>query len=152
MKTLQSSVDATGTERRRIEHLFLVLDNTLQSLPWESLPVLRGRSVSRIPSTKFLQDRLELRGVWSGTSSNGASSSDPTTFPIDVNKSFYVLNPSGDLANTQTTFSPWLEKRGWAGTVGRAPLEEELKKALTRNDLFMCASAFSQTSSPRDKP
>ncbi|KAG9309980.1 peptidase family C50-domain-containing protein [Chiua virens] len=41
-------------------HTFLVLDRNLQGIPWESLPVLRGQSVSRIPSLEFLLDRLCL--------------------------------------------------------------------------------------------
>ena len=41
------------------EHVFLVLDKNVQGLPWESIPILRGRSVSRIPSVDFLIDRLE---------------------------------------------------------------------------------------------
>lgn len=42
------------------EHLFLVLDKNVQSFPWESIPILRGRAVSRIPSLPFLLDQVAL--------------------------------------------------------------------------------------------
>jgi separase len=60
---------------------------------------------------------------------------------VDSSKIHFVLNPAGDLKSTQTTFQPWLEtmrtKAGWSGTVGKAPREEELKVALSSNDLFL---------------
>ncbi|CDZ96287.1 Regulator of spindle pole body duplication [Phaffia rhodozyma] len=55
-KSLSSS-DPNGLPH----HTFLVLDRKVQPLPWESIKSLRGRSVSRIPSMAFIQDRLLLR-------------------------------------------------------------------------------------------
>ncbi|KAJ1677649.1 separin protein, partial [Spiromyces aspiralis] len=40
------------------EHIILIVDKYAQQLPWESIPCLRGRAVSRLPSVTFLADRL----------------------------------------------------------------------------------------------
>ncbi|GAA6027635.1 hypothetical protein JCM8097_007957 [Rhodosporidiobolus ruineniae] len=118
------------------EHTFLVLDKALVAFPWESLPCLRGRSVSRLPSIAFLRDRLDLA---SSRSSNSDSSSHD--FVVDPGRASFVLNPGGDLKNTQKTFEPWLEERkaeaGWGGVVARAPLEEEMKASLSQKELFL---------------
>ena len=71
-----------------------------------------------------------------------ASRQDHQLDRIAVNplKTFYVLNPSGDLVGTQQTYqAPFcqMEKLGWEGIVGRPPTEEELVKALTQSDIFL---------------
>jgi separase len=108
-------------------HIFLILDNQLQSFPWESIPCLQGRSTSRIPSLSFLQDRLDL-------AIEGKSE-----LWVNPSRTSYVLNPKGDLKNTQATFEPLLEGMrdvGWKGVIGRCPSETEMKDALS-NDLFL---------------
>ncbi len=42
------------------EHVFPVLNRCLQEIPWESLFILRGRSVSRTSNVDFIIDRLEF--------------------------------------------------------------------------------------------
>jgi separase len=123
------------------EHTFLILDKTLHSFPWESLPCLLGRSVSRLPSLAFLRDRLDL----AASQSSSTASSDPEQsydLVINPSKAAFVLNPGGDLKNTQKTFEPWLEERkkadGWSGVTARAPLEEEMKASLSQKELFLC--------------
>ncbi|KAI5475793.1 cysteine-type endopeptidase, separase [Pseudohyphozyma bogoriensis] len=115
------------------EHIFLLLDKSLQSFPWESLPVLRSRSVSRIPSLAFLRDRIDLAEI--------VPTSEQGEILVDSTKTTVVLNPAGDLKNTQTMFEPWLERmkdaRGWNGIVGRAPLEEEMRTSLLKKDLVI---------------
>ncbi|CAH7673700.1 peptidase family C50-domain-containing protein [Phakopsora pachyrhizi] len=90
------------------QHLFLILDKAFQGFPWEVLPILRGHSVSRIPSLSFLRDRLDVN----------FSSSLPMV--VDSRKTSYILNPSGDLKNTQTQFESWLDGNlTWSGIKGR---------------------------------
>lgn len=122
-------------------HLFLVLDKNVQGLPWESIPILRGRSVSRIPAMDFLIDRLEFvewrnkachrdqdaRGVFDRAA-------------VDSRKTYYVLNPSGDLKGTETRFASWLREMheyGWEGTISRPPSEQQFLNALAKKDLVM---------------
>lgn len=127
-------------------HLFLVLDKNVQGIPWESIPILRGQSVSRIPSTSFLIDRVHLARHLRGMSplpdrteaANGKNLVDRIS--VDPRKTFFILNPSGDLLSTQKRFQTWLDgmrRAGWKGIVGRVPKEEELITALTTNDLVM---------------
>jgi len=119
------------------EHTFLVLDQDLQAFPWESLPCLQGRSVSRLPSLSFLRDRLD------SAAARAPADAAPHDVVVDPGRASFVLNPGGDLKNTQKTFEPWLEEqvqaRAWTGVTARAPLEEEVKSALLNKDLFLCA-------------
>lgn len=117
------------------DHTFLILDKSLQSFPWESIPCLRGRSISRLPALSFLRDRIDLAAVLTDPTK-------PSTCEIIVNpaKTSFVLNPSGDLKNTQAVFEPWLRSKkadGWSGIIGRAPSDEEMKVSLSTRDLFL---------------
>ncbi|KAK7685385.1 hypothetical protein QCA50_011248 [Cerrena zonata] len=128
--------DSNGSD----EHLFLVVDKNLQGIPWESTPILRGRSVSRIPSLSFLFDRLSLARFERGEPLQPSSSFDDHFF-VDARKTFFILNPSGDLKNTEGRFAPWLKdmktRIGWDGIIGRAPSEQEFADALRHQDLVI---------------
>lgn len=73
-------------------HVVLILDKYGQTLPWESLPIMRGRSVSRLPTFAFLQDRMSISNR------------------VVLKSCFYLLNPSGDLARTEEEFKSLLEQ------------------------------------------
>lgn len=130
-------------------HTFLILDKNVQGFPWESIPVLRGRSVSRIPNLEFLLDRIQWARWQRGLKLDVSKSENPTTkgetekvdrVIVDPRKTYYLLNPSGDLKGTEGRFSAWLDEMkavGWDGVVGHAPSEQQITDALTRNDLFM---------------
>lgn len=109
------------------QHLFLILDKHLHGFPWEVLPTLLGHSVSRIPSLSFLRDRLRDDQV---------TLTVPPT--IDPSRTTYILNPSGDLASTQSKFEDWLEDQPtWNGIKGRPPSSEEMKHALSSANLVL---------------
>ena len=74
-------------------HTILVLDRTLQELPWESVPALRAVPTTRLPSLAFLQARLRQR-----------ASAPTTTEPAASAGTYFVLNPSNDLPDTQERF------------------------------------------------
>lgn len=119
-------------------HTFLVLDKNVEGIPWESTPVLRGKSVSRIPNMDFLLDRLELakrrQPVIDG------SGAVVNCAVVDPRKTYYVLNPSGDLKATEGRFSEWLTKMkgvGWSGVTGKTPSEQQLLDALSKQDLVL---------------
>ncbi|KAJ7632765.1 cysteine peptidase C50 [Roridomyces roridus] len=119
------------------EHTFLILDKNLQGLPWESIPILRGRSVSRIPSVDFLLDRVQLAG-WM---THGAGSSAVVDRAVvDARKGYCILNPSGDLLRTEGRFKGWvdgMEKVGWQSVVGHPPSEQQFLDALRKQDLVV---------------
>jgi separase len=136
---LRSVFEELSTDRQSREddhHIFLAVDKNLQSIPWESIPILRGRPVSRIPSMSFLLDRIELcRHPLPGR----PQPSNDRTF-VDPRKTFFVMNPEGDLRHTETELGPWLNEMksaGWNGISNRAPSQEELIKGLTTNDLVL---------------
>ena len=84
---------------RKQEHVILILDKGLHMFPWESLPCLRGKSVSRLPSLGSLMERIV------------DSPMDGASWPsITPNRGFFVLNPEGDLAHTQSQFENTLAK------------------------------------------
>jgi separase len=84
---------------RKQDHIILILDKALHMFPWESLPCLRGRSVSRLPTLGSLMERVVDSPI------DGASW--PTVSP---NRGFFVLNPEGDLTHTQSQFENTLSK------------------------------------------
>ncbi|KZO95424.1 hypothetical protein CALVIDRAFT_599208 [Calocera viscosa TUFC12733] len=122
-------------------HLFLVLDKNVQGIPWESMPILRSRSVSRIPSISFLVDRIELSrqrlNAQHGSTSSQESIDRAT---VDPRRTFYMLNVSQDLTRTEQQFSPWLKEMdqiGWRGIIGRPPMEGEMLRALESSELVL---------------
>lgn len=151
----------------RPEHVFLALDKNVSGFPWESIPVLRGRPISRIPSLPFLLDqvdlarrlqvkppttaadklpagqRTDLLAKMSKLSINPDHPSSDNDLHRIVNsrKVFYILNPSGDLSTTQTHFEPWIKQMtkqaGWKGIIGRSPTDLEMVAALKDYDLVL---------------
>ncbi|CDO76677.1 hypothetical protein BN946_scf184305.g9 [Trametes cinnabarina] len=120
-------------------HIFLVLDKNVQGIPWESLPVLRGRSVSRIPSIDFLLDRVEF-SHWRKWEDGRPQEGLVDRASVDPRRTYFVLNPSGDLKGTEGRFADWLQDMkgvGWDGVVGRAPSEQQFVDALTNRDLMI---------------
>lgn len=124
-------------------HTFLVLDRHVQAIPWESMPVMRGRSVSRVPGIGFITDRLALarcqRGLPLEVGEEDGAVKDRCV-DVDPSKGFYVLNPSGDLVGTEGRFKEWaggLKKAGWDGVIGCPPSEQQMLDALQRRDLVV---------------
>ncbi|KAJ5698312.1 hypothetical protein N7462_000317 [Penicillium macrosclerotiorum] len=107
-------------------HTILVLDKALHLFPWESLPCLQGFPVCRVPSLECLRERvLQFRNGRSGAVVRRTSGA-------------YLLNPTGDLRTTQTTFEGDLSRLGsWTGLVNREPSEDEFRTSLETKDLFL---------------
>lgn len=118
-------------------HMFLILDKNTQGFPWESIPTLRGESVSRIPDMRFLLDRLDLADCQRGGKPRGST---VDRARVDPHKTFYVLNPSGDLKGTEGRFNDWLKGMkgvGWKGLTCQAPSEQQFLNALRTQDLVL---------------
>jgi separase len=86
---------------------------------------------------RFLLDRLDLgdyqrEGKSKGPGADGAR--------VDPRKTFYVLNPAGDLKGTEGRFNDWLKEMkevGWKGLTSHAPSEQEFLDALKTQDLVL---------------
>ncbi|PWN23381.1 hypothetical protein BCV69DRAFT_245602 [Microstroma glucosiphilum] len=114
-------------------HIFLILDKDTAPIPWESIPALRGRAVCRIPSMSFLQDRVEMARRL------GASQDNDGAFHLPREcKTYYLLNPSGDLAKSQKRFEGYLRSiPNSRGLIGKAPGPNEYLDALGSHSLVL---------------
>lgn len=112
-----------------VEHTVLILDKSVHVLPWESLPCLDGRSVSRLPSLASLRERLLLQNF---------SYENQAGLYINRSNTGYILNPALDLTNTQKTYEEELRSMtGWEGLISKIPLEKEFARYLEEKDLFL---------------
>ena len=96
----------------------LVLGMPLSEVPLESLPRLCGKmSAYRISSV------------------NASSLMGCSPREASVSSSYYLLNPDGDLMDTQARFAKLFE--GWDGCMGAPPSASAATEALTSRDLFV---------------
>ncbi|XP_073519047.1 separin [Phyllobates terribilis] len=127
---LQKAVDRLKLKTEpTVGHLVLILDKHLQKLPWESMPCLLTRSVTRLPSLHFLLNYgLLKKHQPQSTLVHG----------VDPKKTFYVLNPHSNLPGTEERFRDWFKNEpGWKGVIRSAPKSDELQSALTTQDLYI---------------
>uniref|UniRef100_A0A1J3F8L7 separase n=1 Tax=Noccaea caerulescens TaxID=107243 RepID=A0A1J3F8L7_NOCCA len=115
------------------EPIILVLDPEVQMLPWENIPILRKQEVYRMPSVGSISAVLKKRCL-QGEPARSHVSSFPLIDPLD---SFYLLNPGGDLSDTQGEFESWFRDQNFKGKAGSEPSSEELTEALKNHDLFL---------------
>ncbi|XP_076893503.1 separase-like isoform X3 [Bidens hawaiensis] len=113
------------------EHVFFLFG--LQMLPWESLPVLRNQEVYRMPSVASILCTYN-RCCQFEEKVGKDSSPFPMIDPLDA---YYLLNPGGDLSNTEAAFGNWFKDQNLEGTAGTSPSVDELSTALKNHDLFI---------------
>lgn len=120
----QQAVDESST------HTILILERSLHAFPWESMPCLRGASVSRMPSLGALRDRILTQRQRCPGFTEGLQ--------IDRQRGSCILNPSGDLKSTEETFSKVLANLPtWSSIVHAPPSESEFQSILSTKDLFL---------------
>lgn len=108
--------------------LILVLDEMLQGIPFEAMPCIHTRCVSRMPSFAFIAERLSSIGR-----------------KISLRGAEYMIDPRGDLNSTAKAMQPFLDSvtkgLGWKGTCGRLKTPSEgsalLKRALSEAPVFL---------------
>lgn len=106
-----------------IRPLILSLGHPLHELPFESMPMLRGHPVSRIPSLPFLVAQL--------FSQQSRCTTDPK-----ADQGFYIINPSGDSKNTKK-LEDLVMQLGWEGKIGTPPTSEQFVYGLENKRIFM---------------
>ncbi|KAM3621454.1 uncharacterized protein V6R79_011383 [Siganus canaliculatus] len=110
-------------------HVVLILDKYLQKLPWESISMLRARSVTRMPS---LQSLVGL------SVQKEADSKSILKQGVDAKQVFYVLDPDANLTNSQERFKEWFSSQlDWEGVCGAAPNSGQLEEAVATKDLYI---------------
>ena len=126
---------ANGQGEERYDHTFLLLDKQFQRFPWESLPCLEDRSISRIFSLACIKDRIPR-----------AMQVDALPIHADDSKGFvaasdngaYILNPAGDLRKTQETLEgPLRSLKTWQGTIQQIPKESDIESHLRERDILL---------------
>ncbi|KAI1085762.1 peptidase family C50-domain-containing protein [Whalleya microplaca] len=136
----------SNKDEDRDSHTILILDKPLHIFPWESLPCLQGSAVSRVPSLACLRRSIQEARSAHSKSTNGDKDellNDPSPREghyASIRSGTYILNPSGDLKNTQATFSKPLSSlpsASWTSIATRAPSEAEFEGALTGADLLL---------------
>lgn len=113
------------------KHTVLILDKALHSFPWESLPCMDGLAVSRLPSLGCLRERILAQ-------TKDEEKNYPEGHYIKKENGSYILNPGGDLKDTQEVFQKSMQSlSNWGGITSREPSEEEFKQALVSKDLLL---------------
>ena len=130
LDALRGYHSATATTTTQQGHIILILDKELGSFPWESMPCLQDRSVSRMPSLGSVKDRLDMIRTQSPTAAH---------YTIPASQGAYMLNPSSDLTLTQETFLPIFQSQlpSFNAIVNRVPTESEFESCLVSNSLFL---------------
>ncbi|KAI9598883.1 peptidase family C50-domain-containing protein [Syncephalis fuscata] len=106
-----------------VKSVVLILDKSTHMFPWENMPLLRGQSVSRLPTWTLWRDNVQL--------------SDPHYCVVNGQQTQYLLNPAGDLLNTEAELAPLMKRQKWKGITGRIPMEQELRTSLSTSDIFL---------------
>jgi len=136
------------------EHIIIIPDKVTEIIPWENLPILHDKPTSRMLSLSLLRDRIllmnneyehriaKLKLTNSSNNNNTNKKQFMITYKdkyiIDTRSTYYILNPGGDLMNTQNKFQHQFENQSqWLGISGKAPTEKEYMNGLSNYQLFM---------------
>lgn len=133
---------ATPTASRG-NHVVLILDELLQCIPFENMPLLRHKEVSRVPGLTVLvnllllhtqtqtqtsppeqkQKQKQAQAIASSSSSSSSSTSGDKM--LSLAHCWYSIDPDANLLGTRATMKqfmqPYAAKWGWTGFVGEKP-------------------------------
>jgi separase len=145
LRSFHEAIEAGQDDK---QHVVLILDKRLQAFPWENLPCLEQASVSRVGSMLSLRDCIAA--MHNQRNADGCHM-------VSRKSGAFILNPSSDLASTQSTLQPALSKAAaveggnWQSIVNRAPSEEDFKSTLENSalTLYFGHGAGSQYIRPR---
>jgi hypothetical protein len=111
----------------------LILDELLQTIPFENIPLLRHKEVSRVPGLTVLVNLLLLHtqqplNVCATKRNNDSTSSSKM---LSLANCWYSIDPDANLLNTRNTMKefmqPYATKWGWTGFVGEMPPVSSIK-------------------------
>ncbi|KAI2663698.1 Separin [Labeo rohita] len=129
LRLLQGGVTELRGREEPKGHTVLILDKFLQRLPWENIACLKSRSVTRMPSLHAVLGHSHLKEM---------DSSCVLSSGVSPKKVYYVLNPDGNLPDTESRFKEWFTgERAWQGVCGTAPDADKLQEAVTTKDLYI---------------
>lgn len=139
---LKNYYSAVGNENTADQHIILILDKHLHAFPWESLPSLRHQSISRLSSLAQLRQRILAMNKGIGQRSDTSFTSSQNIadrYCVSRSSGATILNPSGDLTNTQKTLQPLLYSlpSNWTHTTIPAPNESSMSALLSSHELLL---------------
>ncbi|MCJ1438353.1 hypothetical protein MMC27_007741 [Xylographa pallens] len=115
-------------------HTILILDKSIHCFPWESLPCMFGRPVSRLPSLSHLRYRILQQNRQDPQTAGRADSG----YHVDSSDGAYILNPAGDLTSTQKVLQKPLGcLTSWSATINRTPSEVEIAASLSSRSIYL---------------
>jgi hypothetical protein len=153
---LASSGETTNAEAQK-PHTVLLLDEVLQELPWESLPILRNSCCSRVPGLTALLCLVQQQGCTHETTiyrqdisseeSNISCCDHDSDSGSDSNcsspnlRGWAVVDPESNLSRTRETMNsflrPHIDKWGWPAYIGERPSSAAFKAHHEASDLFV---------------
>ncbi|XP_067229495.1 separin isoform X1 [Chanodichthys erythropterus] len=129
LRLLQCGVTKLRGREEPQGHTVLILDKYMQRLPWENIACLKTCSVTRMPSLHAVLGHSHLKEM---------DSSCVLSSGVNPKKVYYVLNPDGNLPDTENRFKDWFTgERAWQGVCGTAPDPDKLHEAVTTKDLYI---------------
>ncbi|XP_051562768.1 separin-like isoform X2 [Myxocyprinus asiaticus] len=129
LKLLQGGVTKLRGREEPQGHTVLIFDKYLQKLPWENIACLKSHSVTRMPSLHAVLGHSHLKQM---------ESSCVLSCGVNPKQVYYVLNPDGNLPDTEKRFKEWFTgERAWKGVCGTAPDPDKLQEAVTTKDLYI---------------
>jgi separase len=125
---------------------FLILDENTHRFPFEGMPSLQGKCISRLPSLPFALATL------SETASTQSSKVDDGLV-VDPDRVSYILDPESNLGATQKRIQSFIEslttrhKWSWRGVVGIEPTSKFVEESVTPVGglLFFCGHGGGQS-------
>jgi Peptidase family C50 len=108
--------------------MILLLDEKLHKFPFESLHFFESKTICRLPSLLFAHEICKR------------NSREGNLLEIDRDCVTYILNPEGDLADTEERLLPALEGIGskyWTAYVKEMPQFDALEKALCQKSSLL---------------
>jgi len=112
----------------KISAVGLILDKSLESFPFESLPSLQSynQPVFRTPSIRILNIMVN------------AFKDEIYASGVNEKSVYYVLNPAENLAKTEEYFKDsFLSVKDLEGVIGKAPPHTDLREAFESKDVYI---------------
>ncbi|KAJ2942982.1 hypothetical protein O0L34_g15173 [Tuta absoluta] len=128
-KIVREEPEWSGLKKAKRYPVVLIVDEILDTFPWESLPILNHHPVSRIENIHFLYYlyKIHEKDVVDGY------------FTAKADKGRYLINPEKNLDRMEKRMGSfvqyWCDK--WSGYIGEPPQPAEFVKQLTEADVFL---------------
>ncbi|KAL0818068.1 hypothetical protein ABMA28_008604 [Loxostege sticticalis] len=118
-----------GLKKAKRHPVILIVDEMLDTFPWETLPIINHHPVSRIENIHFLYYlyKLHEKDIVDGYLVSKA----------DVGR--YIINPEKNLDRMEKRMSSFVQYwcQGWSGHIGEPPPPADFLKYLTEADIFL---------------